>query len=217
MSDKSNKYGYVGVDIPAQSFGSNKGVFNPAEINDLVADNKWTTFGQLELIETQNVTTSTSAVDFLDLGNYNVHFIAQSNVDLDTDGHATRVQLSSDGGTSFVTTGYQYARQRNYINGGTGFAQEGKSTNTSFVSYLGSSGTSANEVGNGYAYLYNLLDSTKYSFSTFQAISTSSVDLDSWFGSGVLPTATTHNAIRVNATSGNIENMNISLYGIRYS
>ena len=48
MSDKSNKYGYVGVDIPAQSFGSNKGVFNPAEINDLVADNKWTSFGQLE-------------------------------------------------------------------------------------------------------------------------------------------------------------------------
>ena len=55
MSDKSNKYGYVGVDIPEQSFGNNKGIFNPAEINELVADNKWTTFGQLELIETQTV------------------------------------------------------------------------------------------------------------------------------------------------------------------
>ena len=173
--------------------------------------------GKLELIETQTVTSTTSAVEFLDLGTYNVHFLVQSNVDLSTDGGFTQVQLSSDGGSSFVTTGYQYARQRNYISGGTGFAQEGKSTNTSLLSILGSSGTSANEVGNGYAYLYNLLDSSKYSFSTFQAISRSSVDLDSWFGSGVLPTATTHNAIRITATSGNIESMNISLYGIAES
>ena len=208
------EYGYI-PEAPEQSFGNNKGIFNPKDIYDLTRSDKYTNYGQLELIETQTITTTTANVDFTDLGNYNVHFLAQSNVDLATDGAFTRVQLSSDGGSSFVTSGYQYARQRNYIVGGTGYAQEGKSTNTSYVSILGSSGTSANEVGNGYAYLYNLLDSSKYSFSTFQAISTSSVDLDSWFGSGVLPTATTHNAIRVNASSGNIESMNISLYGIK--
>jgi len=209
-----SEYGYI-PEAPEQSFGNNKGIFNPKDIYDLTRADKYTNYGQLELIETQTITTTTANVDFTDLGNYNVHFLAQSNVDLATDGAFTRVQLSSDGGSSFVTSGYQYARQRNYIVGGTGYAQEGKSTNTSYVSILGSSGTSANEVGNGYAYLYNLLDSSKYSFSTFQAISTSSVDLDSWFGSGVLPTATTHNAIRVNASSGNIESMNISLYGIK--
>jgi len=209
-----SEYGYI-PEAPEQSFGNNKGIFNPKDIYDLTRSDKYTNYGQLELIETQTITTTTANVDFTDLGNYNVHFLAQSNVDLATDGAFTRVQLSSDGGSSFVTSGYQYARQRNYIVGGTGYAQEGKSTNTSYVSILGSSGTSANEVGNGYAYLYNLLDSSKYSFSTFQAISTSSVDLDSWFGSGVLPTATTHNAIRVNASSGNIESMNISLYGIK--
>ena len=209
-----SEYGYI-PEAPEQSFGNNKGIFTPKDIYDLTRADKYTNYGQLELIETQTITSSTANVDFTNLGNYNVHFIAQSNVDLATDGVFTRVQLSSDGGSTFVTTGYHYARQRNYIVGGTGFAQEGKSTNTSYVSILGSSGTSANEVGNGYAYLYNLLDSTKYSFSTFQAISRSSVDLDSWFGSGVLPTATTHNAIRVNASSGNIENMNISLYGIK--
>ena len=214
-----SKYGYVGKesDIPQQAFKANAGVLSVNDHLALSQENKLTQYGQLELIETQTITTTTANVDFTDLGNYNVHFLAQSNVDLATDGVFTRVQLSSDGGSSFVTSGYEYARQRNYISGGTGFTQEGKSTNTSYVSILGSSGTSANEVGNGYAYLYNLLDSSKYSFSTFQAISTSSVDLDSWFGSGVLPTATTHNAIRINASSGNIENMNISLYGIRYS
>ena len=80
MSDKSNKYGYVGADIPAQSFGSNKGVFNPAEINELVADNKWTSFGQLELIETQTV-SGVASVEFTNLKTniYNVHFITVNN------------------------------------------------------------------------------------------------------------------------------------------
>ena len=71
--------------------------------------------------------------------------------------------------------------------------------------------------GNSYAYLYNLLDSNKYSFATFQAISVSSTDLDSYFGSGCLPTTAAHNAIRITASSGDIEGMNISLYGIAES
>ena len=95
--------------------------------------------GKLELIETQTITSTTSAVEFTNLGTYNVHFIAQSNVDLSTDGAYTRIQLSSNGGTSYTTTGYHYARQRNYISSGTGYSQEGKSTNTTFVAILGSS------------------------------------------------------------------------------
>ena len=196
---------------------ANSGVFNIDDINFLKDNQQYPSLGQLELIETQTVTSTTSAVEFLNLGTYNVHFIAQSNVDLATDGAFTRVQLSSDGGTSYTTTGYHYARQRNYISGGTGYAQEGKSTNTSLVAQLGSSGTSSNEKGNSYAYLYNLLDSTKYSFGTFQAISVNSTDLDSYYGSAVLPTAAVHNAIRINASSGNIQGMNISLYGIRFA
>tara|TARA_R100000781_G_scaffold110688_1_gene76316 strand:- start:151 stop:720 length:570 start_codon:yes stop_codon:yes gene_type:complete len=173
--------------------------------------------GKLELIETQTITSTTSAVEFTNLGTYNVHFIAQSNVDLATDGAFTQVQLSSNGGTSYITTGYEYARQRNYISSGTGYAQEGKSTNTSLIAQLGSSGTSNYENGNAYAYLYNLLDSNRYSYGTFQAISVSSTDLDSWFGSAVLETAAAHNAIRIIANNGDIEEMNISLYGIAES
>lgn len=196
---------------------SNSGVFDVNDIRYLMDYQQWATPGELQLIQTQTVTSTTSAVEFLNLGNYNVHFIAQSNVDLDTDGAFTQVQLSSDGGTSYTTTGYHYARQRNYISSGTGYAQEGKSTNTSLVAQLGSSGTSSNEKGNSYAYLYNLLDSTKYSFGTFQAISVSTTDLDSYYGTGVLPTAAAHNAIRITASSGDIEGMNISLYGIRFT
>ena len=196
---------------------ANSGVFNIDDINFLRDNQQYPNLGQLELIQTQTVLSTTSAVEFTNLGDYNVHFIAQSNVDLDTDGAFSLVQLSSDGGTSYTTTGYQYARQRNYISSGSAYSQQGKSDNTSLVAQLGSSGTSSNEKGNSYAYLYNLLDSTKYSFGTFQAISVSSTDLDSYFGAGVLPTAAAHNAIRITANSGDIEGMNMSLYGIRFA
>ena len=72
------KYGYKGAE-PTQSFGNNTGVFDPNDINNLIADNKWTTFGQLELIETQTVTSATAYVDFTNLGSYNVHFMTVNN------------------------------------------------------------------------------------------------------------------------------------------
>ena len=59
---KSNKYGYSGVDIPTQAFQANVGKFDPAEINELVQEDKWTQYGQLELIQTINQDTSVSAV-----------------------------------------------------------------------------------------------------------------------------------------------------------
>ncbi len=212
-----SKYGYVGKesDIPQQAFKANAGVLSVNDHLALSQENKLTQYGQLELIETQTITSSTANVEFTNLGTYNVHFITANNFKADTSDVFLRSQVSNNGGSSYISTGYQYARQRNYISGGTGFAQEGRSTNTSYVSILGSSGNETNRSGNGYCYLYNLLDSSKYSFGTFQAIGGYSTLLDGYFGSAVLPTAETHNAIRVNASSGNIENMNISLYGIK--
>ena len=101
MSDKSNKYGYVGVDIPAQSFGNNKGVFNPAEINDLVANNQWTTFGQLELIETQTV-SGVSQVDFTNLGTYNVHFMTINDMAIATDNQLIDIRFFESGEFSVI-------------------------------------------------------------------------------------------------------------------
>ena len=62
MADDLN-YGYKGADVP-QSFGNNKGVFDPADINNLVKDDKWTQYGQLELIETQTFTGVNANIDF---------------------------------------------------------------------------------------------------------------------------------------------------------
>ena len=112
MSDKSNKYGYVGVDIPAQSFGSNKGVFNPAEINDLVANNQWTSFGQLELIETQSYSSGVANIDFtsIDESIYNVHFMTISNLKCTAASQSVGIQFYENG-TLETGTAYQYANQ----------------------------------------------------------------------------------------------------------
>ena len=212
------KYGYKGAE-PTQSFGNNTGVFDPNDINNLIADNKWTTFGQLELIETQSITSATTYMDFINLANtnYNVHFLTLNNAIPSASNPSLRLQLSTDNGSSFIGgTSYQRAGQYNDTN------QNGESrTTTSDGIYpLVNVSDTTNGAGNGYVYLYNFLDSSKYSFITWHSSSLtgSSIGyLRSWFGSGVLPTSATHNAFRIQFYSGNINNLQASLYGIRYS
>jgi len=68
---------------------------------------------------------------------------------------------------------------------------------------------------NGYAYLYNLLDSTKYSFNTFHGIASSNT-VTAQMGSSVLPTAETHNALQLTCnTDSFVAGATISLYGIK--
>ena len=78
----SNKYGYIADTGPEQAFRSNTGVFNPADINELIAENKWTNFGQLELIETQTVSSAAATVDFTSIqeSTYNVHLLTWNNI-----------------------------------------------------------------------------------------------------------------------------------------
>jgi hypothetical protein len=194
---------------------SNSGVFDVNDIRYLMDYQQWTGVGTLELIETQTVTSSTAQVDFTNLSSYNVHFLTLNDFKAVNDGTYACMQFSNDGGSSFLTSGYQYAQQ-NGTSAGT-FA-ENRSTSASVIFLSSSTGTPSNEVGNSYSYLYNLLDSSKYSFSTTHTTTfNSSATYEMWFGSGVKPTAETHNAIRVKCLSGNISKATISLYGIRYS
>ena len=212
------KYGYKGAE-PTQSFGNNTGVFDPNDINNLIANNKWTTFGQLELIQTQTFTTQLN-VDFISIDEsiYNVHFLTFNGLELATNNNYMGARLSNDGGSTFETANYQYAVQYYFTNGSFG---ELKSTSTSSFERFawGDSG----DVVNGYCYFYNLGDNSKYSFLTHQCptnIETSSGTGFGYFGSQVYAVAETINAIRLfnHNTGGNFQTQGtISLYGIRYS
>ena len=210
------KYGYKGAE-PTQSFGNNTGVFDPNDINNLIADNKWTTFGQLELIETKTV-SAVSSVDFETLGSYNVHFLTWNDLKIGTSaGNYLQLRFSNNGGTSYIASGYQVAMQYGGNNGS--FGDTTRSTSANSITYLSySNTTTSNANQNGYLYLYNLLDSSKYSFLTSHSFnqSTSTVAYF-YFGSGVLPTAETHNAFQLLLSGGATISGTISLYGIRYS
>ena len=213
---KSNKYGYSGVDIPTQAFQANVGKFDPSEINELVANDQWTQLGQLELIATQTG-TNVASVDFTAIKEteYNVHFMTFNNMQsVNDNAEIMKLQFYESGVVESAGV-YQRARQNMTA---TGSFSETRSTTDDSISLLGGSGNQSNEKQCAYAYFYNLGDSTKYSFCTWQADTwTSDPVFFAGFGSGVLPQASAVNGIRVKTNSGNIATFTISLYGIRYS
>jgi len=165
--------------------------------------------GKLELIETQTV-SSVSAVEFTDLqeSTYNVHFL---NFYVETTG-SPKVYLSNNGGTSYITSGYQEAAQINFVNGTN---SEQKSTSQTYFQDIGFS-TGTPIMKNGYAYYYNLGNSSKYSFNTYHTFSDHPTAFISFFGVGVHPTAETIDAFKFSVSSGNFTGT-ISLYGIAES
>ena len=215
---KSNKYGYSGVDIPTQAFQANVGKFDPAEINELVANDQWTQYGQLELILTQTVTSSTNDVIFSDIKEdiYNVHFLTWScKPNTDTTQLIGRLYESGVEETASV---YQVANQYN-TSGGTS-NDGGRSTGINYFYYDNYwSGTASNERHNGYAYFYNLGDSTKYSFMTAHRTTTgyNSTEYVTGYGGAMLPQENTVDGFNIGYGDNNINNGTFSLYGIRYS
>jgi len=207
------KYGYKGAE-PTQSFGNNTGVFDPNDINNLIADNKWTQFGQLELIETQTV-SGVSFVDFTSIqeSTYNVHFMTINNIDVSSDNADMNFRLYESGVLETASV-YQGAYQQQWA---SGFVNENKSTGRTFLVANASTGNDTNETGQSYHYFYNLGDSSKYSFKTghyLQLYSDSTMFVG--FGSGVLPQTSTVDGIRLYSNSGTFS-ATASLYGIRYS
>tara|TARA_A100001388_G_scaffold276070_1_gene262870 strand:+ start:760 stop:1416 length:657 start_codon:yes stop_codon:yes gene_type:complete len=214
---KSNKYGYSGVDIPTQAAFANVGKFDPAEINELVQEDKWTTFGQLELIETQTVSGTPTTIDFTAIKEteYNVHFMTYNNMQ----GQSTTAQdmsarLSNDGGATFETSNYMHAN-RNYST--LGVFTENKSSNTSRLMIAPDLDNETNASVNGYIYFYNLGDSTKYTFVTdWNILYQSAVGGRGRGGGAVYKGLEQMNGIRLYSTSsGGFSEGVVSLYGIK--
>ena len=204
----SNEFGYI-PESPEQSFGNNKGIFTPKGIYDLTRADKFTQYGQLELIETQSYSSAVSYVDFTDIKQdiYNVHFITMTNAQ----GTNAQVQMQFyESGVLETASVYDYALQ---FGASSGTFLELKSTSAGHIQI----GNSTNDAQNGYIYCYNLGDSSKYSFSTSHYIDDDSGDSRSvaMFGSGVMHQTSTVTGIRLKLNSGNYDSFIFSLYGIK--
>ena len=206
-----SEFGYL-PEAPEQSFGNNKGIFTPKDIYDLTRADKYTNYGQLELIQTQTI--SNAFADFTNLGNYNVHFFTYTDCTVSTQTEFG-IRVSNDGGSSYRAGAYyEFANQRNTVDGST---SERKSQGQHSIRIGGDVTTDARSNFNGYSYMYNAGDSTKYTFFTTQTFFSRPTTAHSTeFGSAVYKVSDVVNAIRIgqgqqSAFSSGI----ISLYGIK--
>jgi hypothetical protein len=211
----TSEFSYI-PESPEQSFGNNKGIFTPKDIYDLTRADKYTNYGQLELIETKTVTSS-SLITFDDIKSdiYNVHFMTLNN--METDKSSGSVQLGIRFAESGVMeTGANYKWAINRFQGGS-FSDQ-RTTGLSRIGigwYSIDNGTYNCE--NAYVYFYNLGDSTKYSFTTSHSSGYNYEDQQAMgYGSGVLPQASFVDKIQISDYSS-LDNLSgvISLYGIK--
>ena len=209
-----SEYGYI-PESPAQSFGNNTGIFTPNDIYDLTRADKYTQYGQLDLLQTQTISSATADFTALQETTYNVHLFTFTDVHAGTQAEFG-YKLSNDSASSYET-GYQFANQRGISDGS--FAER-KSTSQDSARLCGDIDAGANSLANGYMYLYNAGDSTKYTFSTSHMVFVDNTDTPAMeFGSQVYDHAEAIQAIRFGEGTGvtSVTSATISLYGIRYS
>ena len=212
----SKEYGRIGTEL-AQSFRNNNGIFTPKDIIELDQENKWTNFGQIELIETQTVSSSVSTIEFTDLKDFNVHFFTVANAQNSDDSKGVAFRLYENG---TLETGSVYDTARQICASGGSFSENRSSSNSAirFGDNTLKSSSPRTKI-NGYLYFYNLLDSTRTSHTTQHSSNFSnSGDFRSFFGSNVLPQTSYVNQIQVMAfNTGTIDSGTFSLYGIRFA
>ena len=202
-------YGYLGQNTPNQTV-SNSGVFSISDVASLEKQGKFG--GSLELIEEKSISASSSTI-FTDIKEtvYDVHYLTVNNYAPSTDGVALLIRYFESGVEESGNV-YQYANQYGQADG---IFSETKSTGTNFLTATFSVGNATNETGSSYIYFYNLGNSSKYSFNTFQQTSLTNTSVYRMaFGGGVLPQASLVNQIKLFVTSGTFS-ATAKLYGLK--
>jgi len=176
--------------------------------------------GKLELIETQ-VASNDSFLQFSDIKEdiYNVHLLITDEAKPSTNDHIPNRLRFYESGVLESASVYQSALQ---FCRADGTFLEINSTAINYINIGIEAGTGTGQTCNSYAYLYNLGDSSKYSFATFHtaARDNGNGNLKSTFGSGVLPQTSTVDGLYLfsaGATTSNIASGTFSLYGIKES
>jgi hypothetical protein len=199
-------YGYIGQNTPNQTVSSleKQGKFG----------------GSLELIAEASYSSDVTYIDFTSIQEtkYDVHLFEYRNLKINANSGNYGFQFYESGVLETASV-YQYAEQV----GSTQAFAEFKSTSDTLAT-VGKSAATGGTTGksvNGYVYLYNLGNSSKYSFVTHH-----SFNVDPYagagtvhsfrFGGAVLPQASTVDGFRFKGTtSADIQSYDIKLYGVK--
>jgi len=194
----------------------NTGLYTPSEILQLTKDGSWG--GSLELIQEQTLSSGNS-LQFTAIKEnvYDVHLLQISGY--------TSPNGSQDFGLRFYESGvletasvYQYAYQQCGV---AGSFYENKSMGANHIRFDNTG--SENWVQHLYVYLYNLGNSSKYSFTTQQAMprrnttggSYNSSGTFAMFGGGVLKQASTVDGIQIYNSATTSTGGTAKLFGVK--
>jgi len=188
----------------------NTGLYTPSEILQLTKDGSWG--GSLELIEEKSISGVQSAIfTSIQENKYDVHYLTINNLNVSSDSDL-RIRFFENGVEESASV-YQIAHQNGDT---TGTFSESKSTAFNRLRAMTTVGSASNESGSGYSYFYNLGNSSKYSFQTFQ--STTIEENGNYrmsFGGGVLPQASTVDQIKLFVVSSGTFDCTAKLYGVK--
>ncbi len=207
-----SEFGYI-PESPEQSFGNNKGILKPKDIYDLTRADKYTNYGQLELIETVTADDTVAFYDFDNLGNYKTHFITATNIQ----GSSTTAQnldIRVKVGGTVQASNYKFAQQ---LGGSNGTFSESKTTSYSQFIWLSNVDNEINANASGYAYKHNAIDSTQHTHTTHEGVFNQGTFLPrfSYGGSAHFSTAQASGIRVFLAVDGNVRDGVISFYGIK--
>tara|TARA_R100001463_G_scaffold9569_2_gene28765 strand:- start:482 stop:1129 length:648 start_codon:yes stop_codon:yes gene_type:complete len=210
---KSNKYGYSGVDIPTQAFQANVGKFDPSEINELVANDQWTQYGQLELIESKSASSVSSVIfDNLKEDVYQTHFLTIEKFIPTTD-HTDLLIRFYESGVEESGNNYDFAYEYGHASGGFG---ESRDTTASRLRASFNTGTNSYERSHAYMYFYNLGDSTNYSYHSIHGhVLNQDTTFLHFFGGGALQQASYVDNIKFFIEEASTFELDATLYGIK--
>ena len=202
-------FGYLGT-TPNQKV-KNSGVFSVSEALQLQKDGELG--GSLELIEEQTA-SGVSSVDFTSIKEnvYDVHLLSVSDMQNSAGSNSSVLVRLYESGVLETASVYQYAFQ---YGGASGSFGEVKSTGVAQIQATIGLSTTSNSATNFYSYFYNLGNSSKYSFVTFQEGGfDGGSTFFTQFGGGVLPQTSTVDGIRLISASGTLSG-NYKLYGVK--
>lgn len=201
-------YGLIGAS-PNQVI-SNSGIYDIADATNINSLGFWG--GAWEQIATTDISSNTN-VDFTSLGSYKIHMIQALNIQgTSATAQDLLFQFSNDGGSSFISSGYQYSARDVRSDGTNSQVSSGSFSSAMFAPDLDSESLSRI---NGYALFYDLVASDLGSYSTFTScLFQSAVNTRTRFGGSYLNVAETHNAIRVlTGAGGGMAQGKLTLYG----
>ena len=188
----------------------NIGLYTPNDITALTKDGNWG--GSLELIESQTVSGVSSVIfDEIQESKYDVHFLQANNYQpAGNDFLAIRFYESGVLETASV---YQHALQYGYLpHTSSGAFGANTSTGVSYLRYLPNETSTSTRSGQGYCYIYNAGNSSKYTFYTQQTMGHDFF----WFGGGLLPQASTVDGIYLfGGSTGSNMSGTFKLYGMK--